>query len=61
MCVIKYNIFHFQNEGVLWKIMLLNEVIEKNVIVFIVKFQATGTKDKVFHPSHIFTHDFDNR
>ena len=41
--------------------MLLNEVIEKNVIAFIVKFQATGTKDKVFHPSHIFTHDFDNR
>ena len=41
--------------------MLLNEVIENNVIDFIVKFQATGTKYKVIHPSHMFTQNFDYR
>ena len=41
--------------------MLLNEVIENNVIDFIVKFQATSTKDKVIHPSHMFTQNFDYR
>ena len=39
--------------------MLLNEVIENNVIDFLVNFQATRFKDKVFHPSQMFTHDFD--